>query len=361
MLEIRSKRWVCCFSWVLLIMFCSLLVYTPLATGATADDIQNSMDKLLGYYNLAKECNDWETLGLCWAGVEYSSKYAPEEPSSASDYARSIFGSIAARQDEAVVSNYVYNLIEMQHPDGDMKGSFINGDNDSLNQTIWAVIALDFAKKNGFTVNYQRDDAVNYICSKQDSGKDNEDNRGGFDESGWGVDVDSTAHALIALAADKETKAKTINNAFVYLQGQQMDTTGGFGGWGSESPDSTAAVIEALIALNIDPLADEWRKNGNNMVDALLAYQSDQGWFVYSKEPSEWNDPTKPNRMSTCHSLLALGDLVRGQSKYSSILPEMGDPGGKAGNGKSPGQRDPGQQQSSALVTVRGMLKKALY
>jgi len=53
-LEIRSKRWVCCFSWVLLIMFCSLLVYTPAATGATADDIQNSMDKLLGYYNLAE-------------------------------------------------------------------------------------------------------------------------------------------------------------------------------------------------------------------------------------------------------------------------------------------------------------------
>jgi len=44
-----------------------------------------------------------------------------------------------------------------------------------------------------------------------------------------------------------------------------MDT-GGFGGWGSESPDSTAAVIETLIALNIDPLANEWIKNGKNMV-----------------------------------------------------------------------------------------------
>ncbi len=346
MLGIRSKRWLFYSSWVLLILFCSLLVQTPVATAATADDIQSSLEKLPGYYNQVAEYNDWETLGLRWAGVECGSKYTPEEPASASDYARTILGSIAAaKQDEAVVSSYVYNLVKMQQPDG----SFETGGNITLNQTIWAVIALDFADINGFDVNYNRNDAVNYICSKQDSS-------GGFDESDWGVDIDSTAHALIALAEDKGTNATTTNNALAYLQGQQMDT-GGFGGWGSESPDSTAAVIEALMALGIDPLADDWLKNGNNMVDALLAYQSDQGWFVNSWETSSWNDPTVPNRMSTRNALLALGDLVRGQSKYSSILPETGVPGGNAGNGGSTGQGDPGQQ-SSALVTVRGDTEK---
>lgn len=319
MLGIRSKKWVCCISRVLLIMFCSLLVYTPVAAAAVADDIQNSMDKLLGYYNRVAQYDDWETLGLRWAGVECSSKYTTpeEEPASASDYARIILGSIAARQDEAVVSNYVYKLVEMQHSDGDAKGSFINGDNAGLNQTIWAVIALGFAQSNGITIpeKYNRNDAVDYICSQQD-------NSGGFDESGWGVDVDSTAHALIALAADKDAKAETIDRALGYLREQQMDS-GGFGGWGSESPDSTAAVIEALIALKTDLLADEWIKNGKNMVDALLAYQSDQGWFVYSWEPADWNDPTVPNRMASYHSLLALGDLVQEKSKYYSDFREL--------------------------------------
>ena len=73
----------------------------------------------------------------------------------------------------------------------------------------------------------------------------------------------------IALAADKDAKAETIDRALGYLREQQMDS-GGFGGWGSESPDSTAAVIEALIALKTNLLADEWIKNGKNMVDALL-------------------------------------------------------------------------------------------
>lgn len=314
MLGIRSKKWVIYSSWVLLIMFCSLLAYTPVATAATANDIQSSMDKLLGYYNLAGECNDWEALGLRWAGVECSSKYTPEKAVSASDYARKIMGAIAGRQDAASINNDISTLIGMQNADG----SFINGANTSLNQTIWAVIALDFAKTNGFTVSYQRGDAVSYICSNQDAG-------GGFDESGWGVDIDSTAHALISLAVDynqsgKEDTTAVINKALDYLRQQQMDT-GGFGGWGSESPDSIAAVIEAFMALGKDPQANDWLKNGHSMVDALLSYQSGQGWFVLSWKASDWNDPTVPNQMSTYHVLLALSDLVQGKSKYRDTLP----------------------------------------
>ncbi len=318
MLGIRSKRGFFYSSLAVLIVFCSLLVYTPIATAAAADKIQSSMDKLLGYYNWAASCNDWESLGLRWAGVECSSKYTPENAVAASDYARNILGTIAARQNEADINADINTLIGMQHSAGDTQGSFINGDNTSLNQTIWAVIALDFARTNGFTVNYQRNDAVNYICSQQDES-------GGFDESGWGVDVDSTAHALIVLAIDynqvgKEDSTAVINQALGYLRQQQMDT-GGFGGWGSESPDSIAAVIEALLALGLDPLADDWIKNNHTMVDALLTYQSGQGWFVYSWEPSTWNDPTVPNRMSTYHCLLALSDLVQKKSKYHNLLP----------------------------------------
>lgn len=340
------------------ILLAMLLVIPVLAQD---DQVKDSLDLLLGYYNgdnSPVSYDDWEAIGLRWAGIDTRNKYtAPEDEEliAASDYARTILGSIAAGKDKAVVRSYVYNLAQMQHPDGGTKGSFISGANDSLNQTIWAVIALDFASKNGFSVSYQRDDAIKSICSQQDV-------NGGFDESGWGVDVDSTAHALIALAADygqpgKENATAVIEKALVYLHQQQMDS-GGFGSWGNESPDSIAAVIEALMALGIDPLADDWLKNGNNIVNILLTYQSGQGWFVYNKEPSDWNDPTKPNRMSTCHALLALGDLARVQSKYSSILPGMGDPGGNTGNGGNPGNVDPGRQQSLALVTIRGDAEK---
>lgn len=319
MLGIRSKKWVFYSGLALLMVFCSLLVYTSIATAATTDKINSSLDKLLGYYNRAAVCNDWEVLGLRWAGVDCSSKYTPEKVVSASDYARKIMGKIAGRQNEVDINADINTLIGMQHSDGDTQGSFINGDNISLNQTIWAVIALDFARTNGFTVNYQRNDAVKYICSQQDES-------GGFDESGWGVDVDSAAHALIALAVDynqegKEDTTAVINKALGYLRQQQMDT-GGFGGWGKESPDSIAVVIESLLALGLDPLANDWIKNNNTMVDALLTYQSDRGWFVYSWEPSAWNDPNMPNRISTYHSLLALGDLVKGKSKYHSLLPD---------------------------------------
>ena len=307
-----------CFSRLIIVILMQMLVFSVFVGRAEAvnpDSINTARDKLLGYYNRMDNCNAWEVLAMRWAAVECGSKYSPENAVSASDYARNIIGAIAGRQDSAVIDANIAELGAMQNGDG----SFVNGANASLNQTVWAVIALDFARVNGFTVNYQRDDAVAFICSSQDGS-------GGFDESGWGVDVDSTAHALIALAPDyrqpgKDTVTATVNTALAYFKEQQL-SSGGFGSWGSESPDSIAAVIEALTALGIDPFADEWIKGGDNMVDALLSYQANQGWFVYSWEPSGWNDPTVPNRMSTYHSLLALGDLVRGQSKYHTVLPD---------------------------------------
>jgi len=123
MLGIRSKRWVFYSGLVLLIVFCSLLVYTSIATAATTDEIHSSLDKLLGYYNQTVQCNDWEALGLRWAEVECSSKYTPENVISASDYARKILGAIAGRQDEVDINADINTLIRMQHSGGDTQGS----------------------------------------------------------------------------------------------------------------------------------------------------------------------------------------------------------------------------------------------
>jgi hypothetical protein len=58
------------------------------------------------------------------------------------------------------------------------------------------------------------------------------------------------------------------------------------GGWGygaglPASANSTALVIQALIALGVDPTATggEWAKAGRSPLDALLAWQGESGAF----------------------------------------------------------------------------------
>ena len=84
---------------------------------------------------------------------------------------------------------------------------------------------MDFAEVNGYSTNFDRQAAVQYLVYQQDSG-------GGFDESGWGVDVDSTAHALVSLAPYQEQAnvKPAINKALEYLQNEQFENSG-FGGW----------------------------------------------------------------------------------------------------------------------------------
>ena len=179
---------------------------------------------------------------------------------------------------------------------------------------------MDFAEVNGYSTSFARPAAVQYVVYEQDTW-------GGFDESGWGVDVDSTAHALISLAPyrDQAGVETSIDKALVYLQGKQFPE-GGFGGWGAYNPDSTAAVIEALMALDIDPEAGKWGSKTQTMVEVLLDFQSEEGWFVFDWTPSLYNDPTKPNPMSTRNALLALGDLAAGKSKYQSVMPTLEKP-----------------------------------
>jgi hypothetical protein len=302
--------------WITVFFIISILAVIPFTDPVLAADdnrVRDSLDSLLGYYNKEDLYDAWEVIGLRWVGVECGAKYKGEDAVSASDYARNIIAAISAGQDKTIVQEYINELVSRQVGDGSFQKA-----GETLNQSIWAIIALDFAQKNGLVVNYQRDNAVAFICNSQDDS-------GGFNESGWGVDVDSTAHALIALAPDyqkpgKDHVTKAINDALAYLHQEQIET-GGFGGWGAENPDTTAAVIEAFMALGINPVSEEWLFNEKSMVDALLSYQSQEGWFVYSWDVSAWNDPNFPNVMSTCHALLALGDLMQGKSKYNSVIP----------------------------------------
>ncbi|MEA1960983.1 MAG: prenyltransferase/squalene oxidase repeat-containing protein [Bacillota bacterium] len=268
--------------------------------------LRESLDKLNAYYRFEEKYDDWESLGLRIQGITTGVKYVAGALDNPTDYARTIMGSISAGIEKATVEGYISSLEGMQQDNG----SFTTEGSTSLNNTIWAVIALDFAANNDFVTGYQREKAVEYIIAQQDE-------NGGFDESGWGVDVDGTAHALIALAPDYKadyTGVKdVVRKAMDYCYSKQLDTAA-FDNYG-ESPDSTAAVIEALAALGVNP-GEYWLKNGSNMVDALLAYQLENGAFNPPWDLGNVND------MTTYHALLALSDLANGYSKYQNRLPK---------------------------------------
>lgn len=265
--------------------------------------IRSKADRTLGYYNRQASYDDWEGLGLRWMGSEITSRLAASSAASASDYARLLLGQMAAGEPAVTINATIATLQGMQKPTGD----FNSAGASSLNQTIWPLISLNCAAVNGFTVNFDEEAAAAYIAGEQTGS-------GAFDESGWGADVDSTAHALIALAPYKDDYPQAIEKALTYLKSQQ-DVSGGFQSWGSVSPDSTAAVIEALVALGYDPQVPPGSGWQGNIVEALLGYQLKTGAFY-----APWAVGT-PNSITTRSALLALGDLVQEKSKYLNIMP----------------------------------------
>lgn len=179
---------------------------------------------------------------------------------------------------------------------------------DTLNNTIWAVIAMDMYNCNyaANQVYYDGNAAVNYIKGKQKAS-------GGFDEGGWGEDADSTSHALIALAGHLPASDQVIQKAFAYLKNDELQSsTGAIMSWGADSTDSTAAVIEALVAWGISPQEADWVKDGKSLIDGLLVHQINGG-FV---ETASWGELN-----SSGSGLCALADLSNGYSKYRTHMP----------------------------------------
>jgi len=117
-------------------------------------------------------------------------------------------------------------------------------------------------------------------------------------------DVDSTAMVLTALAPYKTRDAlkPTVDKALAYMKGKQLPSAG-FDSWGAESADSTAQTIIALCSLGFDPLGSDYGKGTNNMLDALLAFQNEDGGIK--------GYDGKSNIMSTYQALCAIGAYQR--------------------------------------------------
>lgn len=266
--------------------------------------VKNAIEDVKNYYNSCSKFNAWVApayYGVSSTDQEFKDiqrKYTTvlDNDADVNAYAHHIIGLLAAGKDpkNADGKSYVQILANMQQPDG----KFLKTETDPFYVTYqsFAVLALDLAEAD-----YDKSGAIQAILTDQRSD-------GSFGD--WGTD--GTAMTLFALANHKNESgvSSAIDRALSNLKNQQADT-GGFTSFGSESAESTAMVMKALIALDINPLSDEWLSStGKNMLDALLSYSQD-GQFINS-----WSG--EPNDMTTEQAFSALVDLYKAESIYQN-------------------------------------------
>ena len=142
------------------------------------------------------------------------------------------------------------------------------------NGPVWALIALD-------SCNYpstMRQRYVDEIINNQ------------LGDGGWNLlskgdsDSDITGMALTALANYKtQPKVKNaIEKALVFLSETQL-ADGGFMTYGEETLESSAQILVALSTLGIDINDARFVKNGNTVLDAIMAHRNSDGSFSHIK------------------------------------------------------------------------------
>ena len=192
------------------------------------------------------------------------------------EYARVCLALTALGRDPRDVGGY-----DLLSPLGDFEQTCWQG----VNGPIWALIALDAgdypvpAAPEGKT-QASRADYVAEILSRQ--GAD-----GGFSLDGGAADADITGMALQALAPyqGEETVDRAVDRALSCLSALQ-GADGGFASWGSGNAESTAQVLVALGELGI-PLDDpRFQKEGNTVLDGLMAYYVPGQGFVHTADGS---------------------------------------------------------------------------
>lgn len=180
-----------------------------------------------------------------------------------------------------------------------------------LGRHIWGLVALELGQKLDVDTSSWdetgRQAAINYLLRQQNSS-------GSF---GPFSQLDHTGWTLVALSPYRGDPSvdEAIERSLEFLQARQ-NSNAGFdppsGPWGeeAENSNSNAAVLSGLVAVEEDVLdpQGEWARDGNTVLDALLAFQQEDGGFWQTEEQ-------QGNRlMATTQALAALADLKQGGS-----------------------------------------------
>ena len=288
------------------------------------DILGEALDETVNYYRNYRPALSswWELVALYGAGADLS-----EEPwdlkkwdtlevgpgMGATEYAGVIFTLMVLGETEALahdIHSPVVYLLELQDEDGGFGGG--------INNTVWAVIALDCVSPDSFNAD-MRHRAMDYLAGMQ-----HED--GGFSYSGDSGDPDMTAMTLQALATlvDIDGVAAVMNDAVVFLR-RSYEESGYFASYGQANVNSIAAVISGLTSAGEDvfsfgrevseeDVSNEVNEEHNyGLVSELLEYRMADGSFAFLTE-QEKGDP-----MATVQSLIALGDAYFGETVFSRL------------------------------------------
>ncbi|MBE0466533.1 MAG: hypothetical protein IBX71_04825 [Candidatus Desulforudis sp.] len=250
-----------------------------------------------------EDYSPWIAVTLRAAGYEprtgvdaFVEGLAPDGPTT--DYALALLAVLAEDGPTApAVDELARRLAASRQADGKFADCIDGSGTELVNAHVWAMIALGASG----TAMPAPERACDWLAARQHPD-------GGF-SYGTDVedsDVDMTAMALLAFAALDCVDDPAVDRALRYLAGVQSEVTGGFGGWGLETTaDSSAVVIQSLVALGLNPTGPEWTKRAGNPVTAVLALQGNDGCFSYAAG-------FDANLFSTRSAVLALADLQAG-------------------------------------------------
>ena len=234
------------------------------------------LQKIVKEPQISSVGGEWAIIGLARSGVDvsdaYFEKYYDEVENTVrqkkgilhgrkyTEYSRVALALTAIGADPSDVGGY--DLLNPLEDVEKVTGQGING-------PVWALIALDEKKVSG--------EYMDMILSRQLAD-------GGWNLSGTGsADPDVTGMVLQALAKyQDQSGVKTATEKALSCLSQLQDGNGGFTSYGTDNAESIVQVIVALGELGI-PLDDaRYVKNGNTLLDALLAYQNKDGSFSHT-------------------------------------------------------------------------------
>jgi hypothetical protein len=184
-----------------------------------------------------------------------------------------------------------------------------------------------------------------------------------LEDGGWSFDgsadtgSDTNTTGLVVQALAGTTAAiDALARAADYLKGQQNDD-GGFpysqsSQFGNASDaNSTAAALQAIIALGQDPAGADWSKDGNTPLAALVALQNPSGAFRYQAAQAE------DNALATYQAVPALlGKTLpvttRTVAGAQELIAPAGAPSGAPSPATLPATGAPSELLAGALVIV---------
>ncbi len=166
-----------------------------------------------------------------------------------------------------------------------------------VNGPSWALQALEcLGSRDPVCQRY-----IEEILARQlDCGGWNLSERGGGGEG----DIDLTGMVLQALAVymDQPEVKQAADKALAWLSSVQAPT-GGFIFYGTETCESDAMILLAMARLGISVQDSRFVKNGNTVLDALLAYRQKDGSFLHVKDMGA-------DRLATEQALRALNAAI---------------------------------------------------